>query len=151
MILDGEPSYTWTEVPIRGVDTNPSTARDNVDSTGCPPLPTFRLNELEQSSPKVDTDTVDAVTALSTPFVDRVNGHGWGPLSGFTPPRTARNGHREHHKRHAVDAVTALTYARTLATGSIDIVRETYYYLCEPNGQVTRMVRSVVCGRGPPR
>lgn len=147
----GESVRTWTKVHSRAVDSNASTTHDSVDNVRRPPLSTFRPLTFGQRSTKVDSDAVDAVTTLSTPFADSVDDHAWGPLSGFVPADGARTGLQQPHEPHAVDAVTALTRVRTLSTSPIEVVQGTFYYLSEPNSQVGRLVRTTAGTCGHPR
>lgn len=80
-----EPIPTRTKVDSGAVNTAALTTRDNVDSTGRPPLSTFHPVKLGHRSPKVDSDAVDTVTALSTATVDSISARYWVPLSGFAP------------------------------------------------------------------
>lgn len=140
-----------SKVDNGAVSTAPLTTRDSVDSVSCPPLVTFRVDETGQRSPKVDSDAVDAVSAVSTAPADSVSDSHWGPLSAFAPPIGALRTPAEGGRGDAVDAVNAPACMQTLAPAPKDIVRKNPYYLCEPKPQVAQVVRNPIPVRGPPR
>lgn len=139
-----------SKVDNGAVSTAQLTARDSVDSVGCPPLGTFQVDKNGQRSSNVDSDAVNAVSALSTSPADSVGGLRWGPLSAFAPPIGAPRPPVEGHRGDAVDAVNAPACMQTLAPPPIDMVRKNPYYLCEPKPQVGQVARSAIPVRGPP-